>query len=70
MSMPPRMFEIICLFPPFDDSRSAYSYGGYSMGFQPGNLLSAAHVVIVTNSIVTTVPVERADQPISRDDHA
>jgi hypothetical protein len=44
------------LFPPYDDDQSIYIYGGYSANFR-GNLLSASHAVVVTNSIVATVLV-------------
>lgn len=44
------------LFPPYDDDQSTHIYGGYAANFR-GNLLSASHAVIVTNSIVATVLV-------------
>jgi hypothetical protein len=42
------------LFQPYDDDRSTRAYGGYATNFR-GNLLSAAHIVTVTNSIIATV---------------
>lgn len=46
--------ERYLLFPPHDDDRSTRAYGGFATNFR-GNLLSAAHAVSVTNSIVATV---------------
>ncbi|HSJ52327.1 MAG TPA: hypothetical protein VLC52_01155 [Anaerolineae bacterium] len=51
--------ERFLLFPPHDDDRSAHVYGGYATNFR-GNLLSAAHAVSVTNSIVATVVLSAA----------
>ena len=41
-------------FPAHDDLGSVQLYGGYGLGFR-GGLLSAAHMVMVTNSMVATV---------------
>lgn len=44
------------LFPPHDDNKSVFTYGGYSIGFR-GNLLSAGNTVSIANSLVGTLGI-------------